>query len=482
MCFIHRKRRWDDSEDINQSHEPVDSPGQPTETEANNSNEPTAPDVPKPTDTESTNGNQPSLENGERSFTSNVDINDSSNRQSLAKGATQRTVMEATGVEISTKGRYYSSPSDATPEDPALYLYVQAQSQESLDNAIAMIKRMKAEDSADISPGQTERKPDSFSASHAGTDNVRDNNSGYRPGSSGSQRLNGKLYIEVESERGFNVRAKLIGTGGENMKFIQNTTGARVQVRGRGSGQSEFTPGPDASEPMHLLITAQNEDSLRRACESGASLVDTVRAQYYEFKETGGRRHDHNRHGYPRNGQYNTSNGPGYRRNTHHSNQQYNRNDPYYNSQQGAYSQYQQQYQQQQQQQYAPHYPGADSDPTLAAQQPQPAVDGAEAEYDYAAYYAQYYQYYGTYPDYQSYYGQPSDPSAAQAPGAAAVPASEQQAYAEYYYQQQQQHDPMLVPGADLGDEPKEPADFEPSNGYHNVPPPSSYLNKDKKV
>ncbi|KAJ2861851.1 hypothetical protein GGI22_002341, partial [Coemansia erecta] len=67
--------------------------------------------------------------------------------------------MEATGVEISTKGRYYSNPSDATPEDPALYLYVQAQSQQSLDNAIAMIERMKAEDPADILPGQTERKP-----------------------------------------------------------------------------------------------------------------------------------------------------------------------------------------------------------------------------------------------------------------------------------------------------------------------------------
>ncbi|KAJ2552537.1 aconitate hydratase [Coemansia sp. RSA 1933] len=437
ICSTRKKRRWDDEEEAIRSHEPA-------ETEASNPaaaiiSEPTAPDAPEPIN-DSANDGQLSVENSDKSFTESVDINHSLNRQSLAKSMTQKAVMEATGVEISTRGRYYANPDDATPEDPALHLFVQAQSQEALANAVSMIERMKEEAPADTAPPVIDRL-DQFSGSHVGVEGVRDGHSGYRSGSSGSRRLNEKLYIEVESERGFNVRAKLIGTGGENMKFIQNTTGARVQVRGRGSGHSEYASGPDASEPMHLLITAQNEDSLRRACENGASLVDTVRAQYYEFKETGGRRHDHSRHGYPRNEQYH-NNGYGYRQNAHH--QQYQSSNPNYNNQQ-VYSQYPQ-------------------------QQPQPTADEPAAEYDYASYYAQYYQYYGSYPN----------PNATQMPEDA-VSTQEQQAYAEYYYQQQQQRqqqqqqqDPMLVPGIDLNGEPKESSD-----GYHSVPPPPNYSNKD---
>ncbi|KAJ2752999.1 hypothetical protein H4S06_003826, partial [Coemansia sp. BCRC 34490] len=402
-------------------------------------------------------------------------------------------VMEATGVEISTRGRYYADPNEATLEEPALHLHMQAQSQGSLDDAVAMLERMKEEIPADVPQDHTGDNADPGSATLSGADNARENYSGYRSGASSAQRLHDKLYIEVVSERGFNVRAKLIGTSGENMKFIQNTTGARVQVRGRGSGHSDHAPGPDAFEPMHLFITAQNEDSLKQACEYGSSLVDTVRAQYYEYKETGGRRHDHGRHGYLQNGSYannsNSNSGQGYRRNTA-QHQQYYHGGSYYNNQ-NPYPQYQQQYQQQQQQQQqyqqdASQHTSTELDSAVAVQPSQPAEEGSASAYDCSSYYAQYYQYYGTYPEYHNYYDQSLDPNTAHT-SAAANTAPDQQAYAEYYQQysqqqQQQQHDPMLAHSAGLNGESRERTDPDSSNGYHNVPPPPSYASNDKKV
>ncbi|KAI8326263.1 hypothetical protein GQ54DRAFT_294956 [Martensiomyces pterosporus] len=394
--------------------------------------------VPPPIDS-------PTKKNAESAgtFAQDVDINLSANRQSLAKGATQKIIMEQTGAELSTKGRYYANPADATPDDPALHLHVEAATQEILDRAVAMIERMK--DEAPPPPVQAENRgptPETVPSSDGGYYS----RSNQRYGSGGHAQLQDKVYVDIDSERGFNVRAKLIGTGGENMKYIQNTTGTRVQVRGRGSGFIEGSSGSEAFEPMHLHISAHSEDSLKQAKDLCQSLVDTIRSQYQEFKEGGrsNRRHDH--YGYRDTRDYYD----------HHSSR-------YSYQQQPPPAQQYQQYQQQ------PQYPGTNDESDQQASKDAASYD------EYANYYAQYYQYYGTYPDYASYYGQ-TDPSAPTA--------------AEYQQQAQDQQQPADASKThehppDSNRDPLAPPDAAAQppagDGYHNVPPPTNYSNGSKR-
>ncbi|KAJ2707568.1 hypothetical protein H4R19_004890 [Coemansia spiralis] len=317
----------------------------------------------------------PRSESVTRAFCADVDISHSANRQALAKGATHSIIMEATDTEITTRGRYLDDPATATPDDPALHLHVEAGDQAALDRAVEMIEQMKLEGGLDHLPHASDR-----ASHHPGGDRHRSG----RSGPDASYCYTDKVFLEVESGRGFNVRAKLIGTGGENMRYIQDTTGARVQVRGRGSGYADGPPGLDSSEPMHLLVMADSEDVLCQAREYCRSLVDTVHAQHNEFRDGGGgggRRHD--RHGH-RDGHRDSWS----RHDSHHAPQQ--------------------------QQLYAPEQAMA-----YPAQQPAADAAAAAAYNEYAAYCTQYYQYYGQYPDYSAYYAQ-ADPGAAPMPDAAA--------------------------------------------------------------
>ncbi|KAJ1951905.1 hypothetical protein EC988_003843, partial [Linderina pennispora] len=412
-------------------------------------------------------------------FAMDVDINFASNRQHLAKSVTQRQIIEATGADISTKGRYYTNASEATPDAPALHLHVEATSQEMLDQAVAMIERLKTEGD----PSDTAMTPGAMSAYSNGHS---DSYSGYRHERHPRNIYHEKIPVGIESERGFNVRAKLIGTGGENMKYIQNTTGARVQVRGRGSGFIENATGLESDEDMHLFISAPTEDITLQAMYYSKSLIGTIHEQYKEFKEHGPRRPERYEHHdrYDRHERYDRRD----RRDRRDRYDRYDRhrggresrdNRDYYEQYNSRYSRYSQNSHQDQQPAYA--QPAASAAPTYAGQPAEASAatgGAATASYEeYANYYAQYYQYYGKYPDMSAYYAQGSanggyDPSA----------------YSAEYYQQQQQQQQQQQPAATMGasESSIDPLAAPYGNGaedanYHSVPPPSSYSNGSKR-
>lgn len=83
-----------------------------------------------------------------------------------------------------------------------------------------------------------------------------------------------KLPIELESIRNFNVRAKVVGPSvcrvytskvgkslifmivqGSFVKYIQQETGTRVQIKGVGSGFIEQETGRESDEPLYIHIT-----------------------------------------------------------------------------------------------------------------------------------------------------------------------------------------------------------------------------------
>lgn len=67
--------------------------------------------------------------------------------------------------------------------------------------------------------------------------------------------LEHKVPVGIEGAPGFNIRAKIIGPQGSYVKHIQTETGARVQLKGRGSGFVESGPGTEADEPLYMHIT-----------------------------------------------------------------------------------------------------------------------------------------------------------------------------------------------------------------------------------
>ena len=64
-----------------------------------------------------------------------------------------------------------------------------------------------------------------------------------------------KLDVGLETLRNFNVRAKVVGPSGLFVKYIQQETQTRVQIKGQGSGFIDQETGRESDEPMHIHIT-----------------------------------------------------------------------------------------------------------------------------------------------------------------------------------------------------------------------------------
>ncbi|OUM60156.1 hypothetical protein PIROE2DRAFT_46498, partial [Piromyces sp. E2] len=148
-------------------------------------------------------------------FCKNIEINDVKNKYMLTKASLLDKLQEETKAEIITRGKYYSNKALATPKDPPLYLHVAAETQEILDNAVKKIQEI------------IDSTPPRFHTA--------------------------KIFIGID-DRSFNAKTKLIGIQGANVKHINRETGARLQLRGKGSGFIEPTSGTEAFEPMFFQI------------------------------------------------------------------------------------------------------------------------------------------------------------------------------------------------------------------------------------
>ena len=62
------------------------------------------------------------------------------------------------------------------------------------------------------------------------------------------------LICKVHTLPGFNLRAQVVGPGGQYVKHVQQETGCRVQIKGRGSGFFEQGTQSESNEPMYLHV------------------------------------------------------------------------------------------------------------------------------------------------------------------------------------------------------------------------------------
>lgn len=87
-----------------------------------------------------------------------------------------------------------------------------------------------------------------------------------------------KLYIPVKEYPGYNFVGPIIGPRGNTQKRLKRETGAKIQVRGRGSSRTQQEADKYDAEDLHVYIEADNEKSLDAAVE----MVDKLLIPYSE--------------------------------------------------------------------------------------------------------------------------------------------------------------------------------------------------------
>ncbi|EGN97029.1 hypothetical protein SERLA73DRAFT_170351 [Serpula lacrymans var. lacrymans S7.3] len=189
-------------------------------------------------------------------FTHDIDINDVRNRYMLTKGSTQTQIHEETGASISTKGVWYPDRSKATEKDPPLYLHIAASSQAMLQDAMDKVNELIA---IDLGPLVEDKK-----------DRLREKRKWPEE----------KIPVGLETIRNFNVRAKVVGPSGMFVKYIQQETGTRVQIKGIGSGFVDQETGRESDEPMHIHITGPDEGQVARAKVLTDDLLEVVKSEH----------------------------------------------------------------------------------------------------------------------------------------------------------------------------------------------------------
>ncbi|KAF2004948.1 hypothetical protein P154DRAFT_425569, partial [Amniculicola lignicola CBS 123094] len=168
-----------------------------------------------------------------------IEINDLRNKYTLTKGDVHKQIHNETGADVTQKGQYYPDKSLANPANPPLQLQITATTHESMYAAVMKIKDMIDMDLPKLVDERRFRR--------------REPENRKWPEE--------KIPIDLEPISGFNLRAQVVGRGGDNVKYIQTTSGCKVQIKGRGSGFAEHSTNAESDEPMYLHIAYDTSPS-----------------------------------------------------------------------------------------------------------------------------------------------------------------------------------------------------------------------------
>ncbi|KAJ7994585.1 hypothetical protein DPEC_G00251000 [Dallia pectoralis] len=272
----------------------------------------------------------PAVSGGDEVVVTEVDINDVpiNSRNMLTKGKTQEEIRQFSGAVVSTKGHYMSNADKSLGKavERPLYLHVQGKSQDEVNKAVLKIKEIISEDvlrtaaalGSQLRPVMPPlpiypQPPRPMGASHPHMPRMPSANPpmphGHRPTAphQGSF-VHAKIFVGLDQALpSFNVNEKVEGPGGTYLGHIQTETGARVFLRGKGSGYIEQASRRESFEPLYVYISHPNSTGLEAAKKLTESLLETVRAEHARavsvYTVTGSTQ-PYPAHGYPANSTY----------------------------------------------------------------------------------------------------------------------------------------------------------------------------------
>ncbi|XP_062860695.1 KH homology domain-containing protein 4-like isoform X2 [Trichomycterus rosablanca] len=251
-----------------------------------------------------------------------VDINDVpvNCRNLLTRSKIQEEIHQYSGAAVSTKGLYMSESERSTYSggERPLYLYVQGRSQDQVNKAVTRIKELIAEDVIRSSGGRRPAvmptvavypqppRPSVPSRPHASTPrppNAPVTPAHRPPPPHAGSFVHTKLFVGLEQcLPGFSVNEKVEGPSGSYLQHIQTETGARVFLRGKGSGYIEQASRRESFEPLYLYISHPNAAGLESAKKLCESLLQTVKAEHERtvstYTATGSTQVSYPGHGY----------------------------------------------------------------------------------------------------------------------------------------------------------------------------------------
>ncbi|KAI8963385.1 hypothetical protein F5Y11DRAFT_319650 [Daldinia sp. FL1419] len=215
-------------------------------------------------------------------YIKDIEVNDLRNRYLLTKSSTQKMIKEETGADVTTRGNYYPDKSMATPSNPPLFLHITSTSKAGLESAVAKIEELMKQELPNLVDERRFRRREQ--------EQVERDEFGRR------KWPEAKIPIGLEEIRGFNLRAQIVGHGGSYVKHIQQETGCRVQIKGRGSGYLEASTNRESDDDMYLHVAGPDPKMVDKAKELCEDLIGNVKEQYEEFKSRPPRPH-YNNHG-----------------------------------------------------------------------------------------------------------------------------------------------------------------------------------------
>jgi len=100
-----------------------------------------------------------------------------------------------------------------------------------------------------------------------------------------------KYEILIPNDKNFQIARRLIGNKGCNMKNILNQCntsnnikdGVKLRLRGRGSGYKEGPENKESEEPLHLCISAKNQEEMNKACILVDNLLNKIYQDYINY-------------------------------------------------------------------------------------------------------------------------------------------------------------------------------------------------------